>query len=697
LKTAVTSAIALLISASTAVADPFNPPIITTPGGATQTVLYGSDTLDTVMDDLLAALIASGDVTQITTYGGIGSSGGERQLEGSPSSEEPPCTPNDPNGGSPDGNPGCQEISPMSRHMDSSICDDEVSSGTNTTAEGLAVCADGLVVITDNKAHRQYADNAAACPAGTSATDPSAPLSPNFPVPAASYGGTGALRSSGTIPGTSYTIADWRDVLRVIYAGCLNNQGTCVGVNRITRCSAATNTVRQALMSNWGYIFESGLVAGDTSVDCPEGNCCTDLRQAYRRDDSSGTTGVFLDLLGLANTPSTHATPSLAARGRVVTALGACQGTTGNDGAPLVNHIFCDGGDLEGFWPVPAGGGTFIKGDPIDRPCLAEDDLCGPNGRIGIVRGIRSPQTGGYPPVQCTKNRFARKPYLISSSCAVCPDGTVPSGGTCWAPYYAVDRNGDGDNTDPGDRDFNCLNGRDSVPNALPITTDGRSYNSVWRDSDGNLRFIPGDSDVPQVAQWRQNMAVLRTGISVPGGAFGTSQTFSCPNAAGGTNFSRSYAGTSGLVCQETSATTIIGCLTANTSCTLGWAGREAALSAPHDDRQEAARLNGFPADDASILSFDYPFARELFVNAIGGFENIEIDCLNRGGSAAYCADQIAIAQEFYDMTPLAQTSCSDAGYIPLPSSRCVGAQGTTGTPACGKPTVQAKTECLPQ
>jgi hypothetical protein len=437
-------------------------------------------------------------------------------------------------------------------------------------------------------------------------------------------------------------------------------------------------------MSNWGYLFDSGVVAGDTGVDCPEGNCCNGLRQAYRRDDSSGTTGVFLELLGLGFSSS-----NLATRGRVVSVLGACQGTTGTDGVPLVNHSFCDGGDLEGFFPTPAGGGAFVKGDPITKPCRPEDDMCGTNGQMGVVRGIRSPREGGFPANQCTKNRFARRPFLTTSSCAVCPDGKVPAGGLCWAPYYAVDRNGDGDITDPGDRDFNCLNASDSRPPDAAITLDGRVFNYVWRDINGNLIFTPGDPDVPEVAQWRQNMAVLRTGITYPGGAFPTSQNVAC--VASGASVARTYAG--GVVCQEASATTIIGCLTANTTCTLGWAGREAALNAPYDDNQEAVKLAGFPADDSSIVSRDYPFARELFVNAIGGFENITADCLNRGGSAAYCADEVAISQEFYDMTPLARTSCSDAGYIPLSASRCVGAQLTAG---CGRPTVQAKSQCQP-
>src|SRR5688500_13347433 len=232
----ISGALALVLAASAAPADPLNPPIATQADGqtgATQNFLVGSDTLDAVMESLLDSL----PLTQITSYRGLGSTAGERYLEGSPSGTDPSCTPADASG-APEGNPGCEEIAPMSRPMDSSICDDEVSSGTNQSAEMLAVCVDALVVLTDNKAHRQYADSAASCPAGTGA-DPSLPLSDN-PLVANSvnnptYAATGSLRNAGTIGG--YTITDWRDVLRIIYAGCLNNQGTCASVARLTRCS----------------------------------------------------------------------------------------------------------------------------------------------------------------------------------------------------------------------------------------------------------------------------------------------------------------------------------------------------------------------------------------------------------------------------------------------------------------------------
>src|SRR6185369_15590706 len=101
------------------------------------------------------------------------------------------------------------------------------------------------------------------------------------------------------------------------------------------------------------------------------------------------------------------------------------------NGTPAGN-MFCDGGDIEGFWhtgtvtPVAVTSTTLQSaidpsgfGDPITRPCVPDssssptpDNLCTFNGRVGVVRAVRSPGTGDatfpdYPTKQCTSGRFA--------------------------------------------------------------------------------------------------------------------------------------------------------------------------------------------------------------------------------------------------------------------------------------------------
>ena len=98
------------------------------------------------------------------------------------------------------------------------------------------------------------------------------------------------------------------------------------------------------------------------------------------------------------------------------------------------------------------------------------------------------------------------------------------------------------------------------------------------------------------------------------------------------------------------------------------------------------------PSDAA--FAGNYPFQESLYIAAIGGFENLWVDCKARGGSNAYCTDQYRIAQEFYDMGPIATNACRIAGFVPLPTPVCIGAQESAG---CGAPTVQPLEACLPE
>jgi hypothetical protein len=454
-------------------------------------------------------------------------------------------------------------------------------------------------------------------------------------------------------------IGDWRDVLRLIYTGCRNDQGTCASVDRLERCGAATNPVRAEIIDNWQLMVESGAVPGDAAVDCngTAPNACTGLRKAYRRDDVSGHSVVFLEILGVAF----NASSNLEGRARWTPALG--QPPTAPQPIPST-HSFCDGGMHEGF---ALHQDLTTRGDPISKPCRPEDDICGPNGQMGVVRAIRSSQPGGFPPVQCTRGRFALKQFL-NTALPLCPDGSRPTAGQCKLPYYAVDRNGDGDNTDPGDRDFNCLNDVNSRPGTVPISTDGRSYNFVWRDSDGNVQFVTAGL-LPDTASWRENQGVLDVSLPVPGGPF--------PQ-----------------VCANDDTTLQLGCIVANTVCTMAFGGREIANQGPFDALGEPFLVNGAEINDANIGNGVYPFTRDMYVSALGGFENVTVDCQARGGSAGYCADQLSIARTLYEMGPLAQEACSFGGFVPIFDPICVGTQSAAG---CGAPTLQPKEACFPE
>lgn len=725
-------------------------PVVVDQGGTGQHNLVGSDTLNNVMDCLVNGCsgVSALGLAQINNYQGLGSSEGERALAGSPNAGEPTCTvggATDPNG-APETNPGCQEIAPMTREMQSNICEDDIStpggaSGSNTSAESLAICGDGIVVTTDNKAIAQTADAAGSCVTGpvngfTGNSTNAVPFAPN-----GSYAGAGKLRRSGTITvgSGSYVIGDngtgWKDVLRLIYTGCKNTDGTCGTVDRYTRC---TNPVRQAVLNNWYNIVDDGTTS-DAAVKCdgtggtPNNSLCNNasnpaaggLRHAFRRDDASGTTGFFLGTLGLAN----NLAANLGGRTALVTGLPlkpVAIGSTAN--------MFCDGGQNEGFVydtngctagattctdystspptpnavvcpsygvcpPAPAlplvqptcTPGTanacrdFVRdnpssksltcpasglcpaqpalGDPITKPCAPEDNLCSWQGRMGVVQALVSTNTLGgvapFPTMQCTPNSCAAVSWM-NIPWAMCPDGTVPSGGTCSVPVFKS-----GTTTD-----FNCMNIQNSRCIKDTSDIDGRAFNFVIKDSAGSVKFLA--TNLPGVAQWRSDMAVLKTsGIPNPGGPINPD-----PNS---TAVPRAR-------CQQVDATHMIGCVVANTQCTLGYAGRGLADSASAISQgQEPFRINASTPTNTNILNFladnglgaaarpaNYAFSRFLYLSAIGGFGNITSDCLARGGSSAYCADEVKIANAFFGSNYDSQGGpvCDSAGFLSLPATQ---------------------------
>ena len=761
---------ALLLGAGAASADVVvdtsgNPIVVDYPGGSNtnQHNLVGSDTLNEVMDCLTAGIGSAcpGKITSasgITNYVGQGSGQGQRQMEGSPKpgTDELPCTVggvSDPNG-LPEQNPGCQEIAPMSGEMDKGVCDDDFTSatqqGTNASAESLAICADGIVVITDNTSLAQYGTSAAACAAETGSSPNTLPYQPN-----ANYQNSGGLRHGGTLPAdpmvpgsTAYTVTDWKDVLRLIYAGCENTDGTCDNKDHYTRC---TDPVRRSLINHWSYLVDSGTLAGDVSTACHAQTCADStngidggLRAAYRRDDSSGTSGFFLSTLGL-NKTTTHRTDFVTAGGKF-TVIPTSAATPGD--------MFCDGGDVEGFvtesvacqkntanacpdytapWsasgfpktvtcpasgmcaPPPAIGETapdevqtctpgsakacrdFLndnptlhtltcpasgvcplppaKGDPITKACDPNDVLCDMNGRTGVVRALVTPSTIGgvapFPTLQCTTGNFAYVPF-INVSIDVCPDGTTASSGQCQLPYFQILQNPSkpfNATTNPEiGRDFNCVTVASNHNSQHTTHMDARAFNAIVRDSNGVVQCLTGSGltcTLPAIAQWRQRMATLSQ-TSVKGGTIGT------------------VSGTT-VGCQQPDATRLMGCVVGSTQCTIGFAGREVAEDAGSQALQEPFRINESYGTDANVLgsladkglatpnAADYVFARYLYLGAIGGFHNVTGDCQARGGSAAYCADELAIVREFTTNYNVATTGgaavCAGTGFIALPAT----------------------------
>lgn len=606
--------------------------------------LVGSDTLIDVINNAINLMNTDADPSNDIVglvYDGLGSSAGQRQLEGNVNrAGEPTCL-----GPASAANPGCQQIAPMSRPLNNGICDD-LTAGPEAAAnaEQLAVCGDALAILVSNASYQAGAIAGQSCTTLTStptSIDPATGLL-NTALASNEIGGNAVLPSGYQLGANS--MPAWKDALRLIYTGCENNQDctTAAGLGgRAVRCGTGT-PARGELAANWFSVFNEATV-------CTSGHCPAGLRAAYRRDDNSGTTGTFLEFLSVFSQITTS-------RASYRTTLGTACATAIND-----THSFCDGGQLEGFFNN-AFTGNVEHPDPVTAACDNADDLCARDGRASLVRAIRSVDQlmatdAAFPPRQCTRNVF-RRVATDNTSCKVCPDGTAPQAGTCFMPV----------DTSVGSDNFNCINSRVSRPPGAAGTFDGRAYNWAIRDAaTGATKFLATAN--PDVAQWRQNYANISTGagIGLNGGALPA------------------------FICAEKQATSQISCLTANSNCVIGFSGIEAATNPDYDHLNEPLLLAG-----VKPLEPSYPMGRKLWINSIGGFENTSADCATDMGptAAGFCNSQVRLVNWFLNPAN-AQAACLSAGFAPLEALSCVG--GAAAAPAgagCGAPSSQPLSAC---
>jgi len=285
--------------------------------------------------------------------------------------------------------PITQSVAPMSRFL-------QVGGATPNLAEGVAYAADGIT-ISVSKAH-------AACDANAA----------NGTGCAAAPGG---LRQSGTLNGGAYTlgtaaVAGWRDVLRLVYFGLANSTGSNPSPTAATPVRDCASPVRADLVNNYGNLFEDAA--------CGTGGC-TQLTHAWRRDNLSGTTDVFRELV-LAK-----AYPFCSNRFTVdaVTATTVTYPTVLSTGAPLFDDAYqdfdpirrtCAGGASGGgaFLPLPTNGGTVQP--PF--PSTPAEQVCGPKGTFGLVLPIRAPVglsgsisiSDAFPTKPCLRGSFTLGP-----------------------------------------------------------------------------------------------------------------------------------------------------------------------------------------------------------------------------------------------------------------------------------------------
>ncbi len=268
---------------------------------------------------------------------------------------------------------GTQAIAPMSRFLANGICKgvagdtiNEASGFTNnlltsgavdaggteaTLANGLVISLDGLSILTSNQSGGNPSCNGDAADTNCNG-EATFGLAFNVQVPlTCADGGTG-----------TYTFANYRDILRVLYFGIDNT---------ITPNHDCSSCIRQSIANKWGSLFENPSCAGTGIGNAGHTNCLT-LQHIFRRDDNSGTTDIFASLLGQSgpNVTSNAVDPAI--------------GTANQDGSASP-YAYAMGTDpfCNDFQSLTGGSAKNPAGYGIFQPGLNPPST--PNANVGFV------------------------------------------------------------------------------------------------------------------------------------------------------------------------------------------------------------------------------------------------------------------------------------------------------------------------
>ena len=577
--------------------------------------MVGSDTLKNLTQQVLNNCTALHTLSDPIVYDGTGSGNGENALKVISAASK-------------------QLIAPMSRSLGSAVCTGGPTADQRAGAEGLVIALDGLAII-----------------------------------------GNGANVGSEGIdfPGTPKNPANqWRTVLRLIYTG----MDIAAGNNIFLR--DCNSDARKAIVNNWDNVFRGTVTActdshpsvpgtGAGAYDAANSIVEPGVRHAFRRDDESGTTDVFLGQLGLSGIDFAIAAP--AGSNTVQTAVYRA----------LARSPFCNNKRPEDKWQpntlpanptlgffasqipemtnvgVPTGAGTglgyatqargsanaknmapylneYSDQDPIRRKCVGRgsnanaalpmEQVCSADGNLGVVLPISVPAeltvAETYPTLACEPGKgFKFGPGLLrpDGTPVRCPNGDVAQDSKCLLPVRT-------DASQPNGLAFDCINPPGNVPGATidnsgdptkftdaPLTDgrtdiDGRAYNLILRRADGTIRLV----NRPDPSR----LGVIATPVA---GAFyriHSTRSLLLPPAHA-----------SSTCATQNDSTDQIGCLTVASPCSIGYAGNGGVTNNPG---AVAALVNGIQLNKSTVQALvlggeTYPIARKLYVNTLQGFD----------------------------------------------------------------------------
>jgi hypothetical protein len=603
----------------------------------------GSDTLDTVT---LQAITACGAPANTLVYLGTGSGNGESGMIN-----------------------GTQAIAPMSRFLGTNICTIAGGLPELKTAQGLVVGLDGVSLLGSHATATAPGGTGTVCN-GTDSTDCN-PESTGLV-----FSGSVSVPSSPNtaIPAYTYTFTSWKDVLSVLYGGLSNpSQNTATGD------SGCGSNVRNYLANNWGSLFQN--------PGCGSG-VCTILQHAFRRDDSSGTSDIFQQLLGLSPSPTSESnrdfgTSPFCNVGEV--GVKAATNATPVQITTTIPHHLTTGQTVTIVGvgknidnSAASGGNTAANGNNLTVTVIdglnftianAAGPIAGNGSSVGSYAMVLLPPPAGLlsTPVSTDYRELdvIRRPCAsaISAREDVCNrDGNlglvlpvVPTDflgsiaaqyptATCTATNFSVAGT---TVTDPNSGfavKVPCPNGEPQHGGNLCVMPTDPAGNTNCLNTTGNVPFAFNTAAVngilPGAADARVYNSHLLTGV----GAAGSYQVDTFGRSIVGSWYRIHSAHTlaaGGTKCTQSDATLEVGCLVQASPCSIGYAGRTADqwdVSLPSFPSTQALKVNEVLPLSACVQSFSYALSRKLYLDTIVGWGNLVAD------DATFGPDELALA-----------------------------------------------------
>ncbi len=522
---------------------------------------------------------------------------------------------------------GGQTVAPMSRFLAASaaVC---AKAGGTTNAEGIAIAVDGLSIVAStglNEAHRTACDSLAQTGAqATCVTEP------------ATAGTSGLAHASG----------DWRRALRLVYFGLEGATPSAApsAVDPLTR--ACGGTERTTLVNTWGNLFQNNCATSD----------CTQLQHAFRRDENSGTTDVFRELLRVNGSAQTGNA-----------GMPFCNEYVAGNGTPPAGPPALVGGTIAGQPGLPQGPyfELFQDMDPVRRTCigtnnnanpltpsapsasLRHEQVCGPRGSLGLVLPISVPQEKPVDQIFATLPcgagaALGNAVNVTAGTCPgsgltglqsrylLCPNGSLPFGstfdstlgvacggsGSCFVPVNTT--------AQAGVLNRACLAGQNTRP---PYFSPSAALNIPATEQDGRAWNLWPRTQAGQLVTQAYRVNGVLAERPIVGAFYRIHSSRTAITPASGTITSDCL---DGVCCQEFDSTRQIGCLVQASPCSIGYAGIDATTAAL-DARQIPAgsvygafslSVNGVnPVTPSCVTGGAYSLSRLLYFNSLSGFD----------------------------------------------------------------------------